>query len=98
MNPDIQGLLIFGAFLVLALLVAFLSQKVSAQVDLKTLAPFLQEVYTKAIEQAETRAKATATPLDDIAVNAVKSVASPYITPQSTGIPTSQDTNITISN
>jgi hypothetical protein len=69
--------------------VAFLGHKVSAQVDAKefltTLTPVLQEIYIKAIQQAESRAKATSTPIDDMAVSAVKSVTSPYITPQSTG-------------
>ncbi len=72
MNTDIQSILIIAVILSLALLVAYLGQKVSQQVDLKTLAPFLQEIQQKAIIEAELRARATSTPIDDMVVTAVK--------------------------
>ncbi len=72
MNPELQAILIVAVILTLALLVAFLGQKVSAQVDLKTLTPFLLELQTRAIEEATKRAKTTSTPLDDMAVDAVR--------------------------
>ncbi len=72
MTPELQAIVIIAILLTLALLVAFLSQKVSAQVDLKTLAPLLKEVQERAIIEAELRARATKTPLDDMAVDAIK--------------------------
>lgn len=81
MNTDTLFVIVL---VVLALLVAFLGHKVSALVDLKTVTPFVTEVYTRLMIEAELKARATATPIDDMIVTAGKSLIKDNVTVSNT--------------